>query len=360
MLQVGRREKAVDFARAAFSVSGNDADRANAARIEANALVEKVGHDAAVRALFARLPDIQDPPARSKNIAHAARLRLAGASKDERGGSALFEYALELDPTNTSLRFEVAYAYAKADSPALAYWHYQKLVTQDDEHLSALNNLGVAASNLELEIEALWRYKQAEKRGETLATANIAWKLINAGFVEEARERLETAQDADDVHRNVLEDLGGIATSENNEETQREEIIGRTRFLSRWYKTYGMRQTTVESIEPQLPVTYYDGTTTITLVRGPDRGVEGELRTGGEVSSLQGQFQSGALFFFWRVKGGSEGYHDIFARSGYGALLIDRETGADGWMHDGTDKLDPWKVAGWRELQLSLVADKAG
>jgi hypothetical protein len=58
-------------------------------------------------------------------------------------------------------------------------------------------------------------FKTAEEMGETLAAANLADNLINAGFIDEARDRCVSAMKAEKPHNNVsaalarLEDVLG-------------------------------------------------------------------------------------------------------------------------------------------------------
>ena len=76
---------------------------------------------------------------------------------------------------------------------------------------------------------AVQYFKQAEVAGNSLATANLAARLITAGFAQEAVERLENAKQkhGKDVHRNVSLNMGRAAEAESDEETKVGEAVKR-------------------------------------------------------------------------------------------------------------------------------------
>jgi len=101
------------------------------------------------------------------------------------------------------LLFDTAYACADADLQELALLHYEKLAQIDLRHSSALNNLGVVYANLKIPNLAVKNYKSAMAIDETLAAANFAHILIDAGVFDEAEKVLKEAQTKKEVHQNV-------------------------------------------------------------------------------------------------------------------------------------------------------------
>jgi tetratricopeptide (TPR) repeat protein len=154
----------------------------------------------------------------------AAKLILESPQPNRVRAFSLFEYALEMTPADLSLRFDVAYAYGENSAEAASFFHYSQLLERSPQHAGALNNLGVAASRLEMETIAVSRYRAAEELGNTLASANVAYKLLGEGFTAEAKTVLDAALKANEVHDNVLEALGAISRTKAKDETTRTEI----------------------------------------------------------------------------------------------------------------------------------------
>lgn len=126
------------------------------------------------------------------------------------------EKAVELSPPDRELRFSAAYAESETALAHLASANYEALIDQDPKSSGVeMNNLGVQADAFKLPIESVALYRSAAKQGEILATA--AYKLINQGFIDEARERLDEAKVREDVHSNVNEALADASKRETAE-----------------------------------------------------------------------------------------------------------------------------------------------
>ena len=59
-------------------------------------------------------------------------------------------------------------------------------------------------------IKSVSSYRKAEQLGETLASANLAYRLMNAGFTEEATAILNSATEKENVHPNVNSALSDL------------------------------------------------------------------------------------------------------------------------------------------------------
>jgi Flp pilus assembly protein TadD len=98
------------------------------------------------------------------------------------------ERALELAPDRTHPRFDLARAYSDAEEEGHALFHYRQYLALKSDDSGALNNLGVAAMANDLPISGIEAYREAEKQGNTLASSNLAYALLAAGFLSDAVE----------------------------------------------------------------------------------------------------------------------------------------------------------------------------
>ena len=74
-------------------------------------------------------------------------------------------------------------------------------------------------------IKSVSSYRKAEKLGETLASANLAYRLMNAGFTEEAATILNSATEKENVHPNVNSALSDLPKRiEKEDETEKGKI----------------------------------------------------------------------------------------------------------------------------------------
>jgi tetratricopeptide (TPR) repeat protein len=102
------------------------------------------------------------------------------------------EVALESNPLNTRLRFELAYAYSDKGNDKLALLHYKKL-TDTVKHVSGLNNIGVSYGRLDLKAKSVKSYFKAADENETLAMSNLAFAYIDDGFIDDAQKLIDRA-----------------------------------------------------------------------------------------------------------------------------------------------------------------------
>jgi tetratricopeptide (TPR) repeat protein len=134
------------------------------------------------------------------------------------------EKAVEYAPNDTGILFSAAYAFGESDMRAISAAHYRSIVSFDPEHAGAMNNLGVAYQNLKMPIHAVRTYQKAVNLGNTLASANLAYILMEPGFATEAKETLDKAKLASDVHANVGSAIAALAQKNAAEFEQNEKI----------------------------------------------------------------------------------------------------------------------------------------
>jgi tetratricopeptide (TPR) repeat protein len=120
------------------------------------------------------------------------------------------EKALEASVNTALRRFEIGYAYAQADRDDMALLHYSAAVALDPDYAMAHNNIGVAYDALDMPTKAVRSFQRAKDQGETLSAANLGSRLLNAGFVDEAREILNEAMGTSKPHQNVATNLAAL------------------------------------------------------------------------------------------------------------------------------------------------------
>jgi tetratricopeptide (TPR) repeat protein len=120
---------------------------------------------------------------------------MANISKDRGLIEEFISYAeasLSVDPLNTHLRFNLAYAYSDINRQKLALLHYKKLM-DITKGAVAMNNLGVCYSSLKLKGKSITSFFKSAEENETLAMGNLAHNYLEAGFINDARKLIDKA-----------------------------------------------------------------------------------------------------------------------------------------------------------------------
>ncbi|HEV7305545.1 nucleotide-binding protein [Ensifer sp.] len=130
---------------------------------------------------------------------------------------AISELYTNLRPEDSSHRFELARRYDEDGSLNLSMWHYTN-IPRDERSGMAWNNLGVSYAKLGLEGMATRSYQRASELGETISEGNLAYKLMNAGFHDEAQKHAQVAVAQKGHHENVVGVLSAIKDAKKAEE----------------------------------------------------------------------------------------------------------------------------------------------
>ena len=157
----------------------------------------------------------------------AGLANLAKRKKDIEKFLIYAEGSLNIDPTNTDLRFDLAYRYSKKGEDKMSLLHYKKLINTTKSP-GGLNNLGVQYNILKLPAKSVNSFIKSAENKETLAMANIAQRYLNEGFVEDAKREIKKAYELSgegvEVHGNI-----GIAKNRIEEilekEKEKEKVI---------------------------------------------------------------------------------------------------------------------------------------
>lgn len=164
--------------------------------------------------------------------------RSAEARKEDEVELAAVERLLELSPGDDDTRFSLAFKYSDMGRDDLAVYHYSR-ISIGNRTAVAWNNLGVSLNLLGMPIRSVAAYRRSEKLGETLAMSNLAHKFLEAGFLQEAKEVLDTALKIKDHHKNIDKALGTVETAqeaENKKETANHE---KAKPMSECYREIG-------------------------------------------------------------------------------------------------------------------------
>jgi len=103
------------------------------------------------------------------------------------------EAALDINLSNTSLRFDLAYAYSNNNNEKLGLLHYKKLTDDIKNHSTGLNNLGASYNNLKLIGKSVQSYIKAADYDSSWGMGNLAHKYLDAGFIIDAKRMIDKA-----------------------------------------------------------------------------------------------------------------------------------------------------------------------
>ena len=183
-------------------------------------------YDEAIKFLSALLSENSYEQHKSKILASLASI--AKISEDVEKFFVYAEGSLNLDPTNTDLRFDLAYRYSKKGHNKLSLLHYKKL-TNTLKSAMGLNNLGVQYDNLKLPSKSIKSYLKAASYDNTLSMANLAQRYLNEGFTDDANLWINNANklatEGIEVHGNVGYAKNRLDQISEEEETKEKEIL---------------------------------------------------------------------------------------------------------------------------------------
>ena len=155
---------------------------------------------------------------------------LYGLAEDPELRALALEKVLESRPNDTGLRFRVAYSYGQKDLSALSLLHYKTLLQFDPNNAIGLNNLAVEYDRLHMPMRSANTYKKAVGLNETLASANLAYRL----FIRIGRTSIQ---------RNVSGQMsfqGGQTAG-----SFRQNHAGDRKSNHAWYNTYLVRRSCI-------------------------------------------------------------------------------------------------------------------
>jgi tetratricopeptide (TPR) repeat protein len=148
------------------------------------------------------------------------------------------ERQLELYPNDSDLRFELAYKYSQAEEHGLSAMHYLR-IPFGKRTAVAWNNLGVAYNKLRMQAKSIEAYRRSEKMGETLAMSNLANRMLDVGFIPEAKQICETAAKIDNYHENIGHSMSRLKELPQEEEKEEIEMLKKAQSVCDFYREFG-------------------------------------------------------------------------------------------------------------------------
>lgn len=170
----------------------------------------------------------QDTLKEYKGKVLASLAKIAKISKDSAKFFVYAEGSLSIEPSNTGLRFDLAYQYRQKGHNKLSLLHYKRL-TDTKKSPAGLNNLGVQYKTLQLPAKGIESYLKAARYKETLAMANIAQGYLNEGFTKDAEREIkranELSKEGTEVHGNIGLAKNRLGKILEDEESKEGEIL---------------------------------------------------------------------------------------------------------------------------------------
>jgi len=139
------------------------------------------------------------------------------------------EKALNSNPVNTTLRFNLGLKYLNANKNDLAVYHYKKLL-DIQESSGSFNNIAIAYADLDMKAkEAYYLEKAVERKDDTLPYANISQKYLDEGFTNVADKLLKEAEELGgkkiEIHERVGVVKGKLKKILEDEHKKEKEIL---------------------------------------------------------------------------------------------------------------------------------------
>jgi tetratricopeptide (TPR) repeat protein len=235
-LDAGGAKKAEPLFRLAQDLAINPKDRAAAIGLTAASLRRQDRKDEALNLMKQGIAETMDDAALAWLYGQLAAI--FEADEDPLQRALALEKALEHEPTNIEGRVDAALAYSSIELHSVAMNHNHKVLELAPGHSWAMNNLGVELQTLDMPALAIDRYKAAYNLENTLAAANLAYRYLASGFVDEATDILTKALALPEPHVNVSTALAKASRQRETEETTRDAAqraaVQQASFLSRF------------------------------------------------------------------------------------------------------------------------------
>jgi hypothetical protein len=354
----GRLDDAVDAGRGALATAADEAERVTAV-VLLQALLCRLNRNSEARALLRNELTRTSSPARLSSLyVSLGKTYELDKPADIEKSFLMRELAVRSDPSAKRLRFDLAFAYAEKGANEISLAHYRRVIADDPNHSDARNNAGVAMERLALPLTGVSYYKAAQAAGETLASANLAYRLIAAGFKEEAEAILEDARNADEVHRNVHLAVGRLAEAEAEEETKLKQIMERAGKFRAWRVEYA--EALLRDSPPREAVagSYAGVPSVLELAIDIDGSAKGGFRFApGKTATLQGRLDGAAVTFEWsEILDPKDSIAAILGRKkGHGVLLVQKDR-LDGFFAEGSAEVDSRNADEWKAWHLTKDA----
>ncbi len=247
------------------------------AKIRASYNIEKTGRfEESVDLLIKSLKDVSKKEL-MKQI-YVALASLYEKIDDNEMRTILFEKALKLTPNDKDLLFKAGYASSELPKwyAGLSLLHYRNAVKFGSEDEAVFNNIGVQYERLGMPIKSVRYYKESIEKQGTLSAANLAYKYLNVGFVEEAKRIIDEHKDKEDVHKNVAEANFAISERKEEEDKKEREIMIQAERLQEFIATFAEHYFSTEGIIDYSGEWKFEDGTTVNIIQDINRKLVGK------------------------------------------------------------------------------------
>lgn len=353
----GAHTEAVKQLEVALSTAEDESDRATIVRFLVQVLAKNSKNEEALQIIRTILPSITDPNSRALLCNEGAKVYQQSTPPDHNKAFALHELALSYTPSDQDLRFNLAYYYDKQNEPSLSLLHYQELIAKDPDHAIATNNAGWEAKRIGLHIASVNYYRQSESLGETLAMANLAFLLIDAGFTKEAQEILDRARAKENPDRRVSRGLGEIANRQDEEDAKLREALEQCRKARKWRRLQGEALLTTLSDPSVMTGTYIDGSYSCIIQVNEKEIMEGTLQgVYGSKLTLKGRVTGAVIEFSWHQDSSLPSF--IGSSSGNGLMFLSGDQ-LSGVRYPGSQLVNAAKPTDLTEFFYRKISNSA-
>jgi len=242
-------QNAIEAYESAAEAAQSEEQRARYVGAVAHGLFEFGDGEEAFERLMVEIERVKDRTALSTLYRSLASLYEQSDNSELR--AVALQKATEYEPSDTRLRFDAAYSSDESDLDALALMHYGIQLKLKPDDAATLNNMGVVCGQLKMPQQEIACYKASVQNGNTLAAANLAYKYLEAGFADEAKEVLNTAIKAEDVHSNVGEALAAVDRQEEAQSKTRTETLNAARQQYRFLLAFAEAYFGTPSVGPR-------------------------------------------------------------------------------------------------------------
>jgi len=183
-----------------------------------------------------RTEAVEDP---DLTTAVLAMLRdVAALEKDDDFWLAASEQMVEFRVGDVSLRFTLAFKHSETGNSDMALYHYLKIPPRQRTS-TTWNNLGVSFSEIGMPVRAVRAWRTSAQEKDTLAMSNLGFKLLGAGFFEEAKKECDEALQIPKYHKNVPELLKRLNEVGEEEDKELDEALEKVKEKASFYRKLG-------------------------------------------------------------------------------------------------------------------------
>jgi len=195
------------------------------------------GKEVAISFLDEKLNNVGDNKQRFRLLNEIGNL--ANATIDRARAISAYEQALRCVPENIETRFKLALIYGAIEPlKMLGVRHYRIIHQQNHLHTGALHNLGLLYGELGLPIAKISLIKRAAEQNDGHALGNLARFYIENGFIDDAEEIIREVPKEIALSDRVIAAQQYLRKSEQDNETNREQLIRSAEELSNLVTNY--------------------------------------------------------------------------------------------------------------------------